>query len=372
MDDFNANTLLESKNEFVIRLCNILTPPIHGGVRGIFSTAVTDCINSGEPNKYLLTFQNYLKNIKKWNNEIVNTETERILNESSCDYLPDLITSVHIIMLKLITCVRAGTKHKKVELNIPKINDFIHRVYIKIADVLGKNAYLFKEQVSDLLKLENNRKIETLIKECIANTVRDSVPIKEILAVYLEQTSEETVVVSETLAENTGGAKEQKLIDSFETVETITTTDSTIKDVPGDEIKMTIEEQNKEIVPFPVPEIIATHDDNVVKVEAENKINTENEVAPPIIEKPLQNQISFSDTDHAIDSNKNETLIEAPKTIERLEQISSEAHERRKLEEEDNSETIEIIDDVPLEDGVSPDLVLGDEPYSTSEDILVL
>ena len=43
--------------------------------------------------------------------------------------------------------------------------------------------------------------------------------------------------------------------------------------------------------------------------------------------------ISFSDVDVAIDTNKNESTIEAPKTIEALENISEQRNEERKLQD---------------------------------------
>ena len=43
-----------------------------------------------EPEKYLMTFQNFLSRIPKWNNAIIDKEVERILATSTCNYLEDL------------------------------------------------------------------------------------------------------------------------------------------------------------------------------------------------------------------------------------------------------------------------------------------
>ena len=57
--------------------------------------------------------------------------------------------------------------------------------------------------------------------------------------------------------------------------------------------------------------------------------------------------------DSAIDTNNNEHAIHAPKTEERLEQISNERYMKRKMEEEadndDNSDRLKIGDDVQLD-----------------------
>ena len=44
MDDFNISELTESKNEWSIRLINILTPLIHEGISSIFQEAYTLCV----------------------------------------------------------------------------------------------------------------------------------------------------------------------------------------------------------------------------------------------------------------------------------------------------------------------------------------
>jgi hypothetical protein len=60
---------------------------------------------------------------------------------------------------------------------------------------------------------------------------------------------------------------------------------------------------------------------------------------PSSIRKERENNsLQFSNTDNAIDAEGIQSVISAPKTIQRLEQISHENNERRKLEEEDEDE----------------------------------
>jgi len=65
MDDYDVNTLIESKNEWCARLLNILTPQIIVGFKSVFSEAQKLCIDSGEESKYLMTFQNGVKTLCK-------------------------------------------------------------------------------------------------------------------------------------------------------------------------------------------------------------------------------------------------------------------------------------------------------------------
>lgn len=113
MDDFSISSLQESRNEWCARLVNILTPLVIEGFKSIFDEAVKLCNDNNEKAKYLMTFQNFLSRVPKWNSTIVDQETKRIIDRSCCGYLEDLITCVHIIQLKSLTCMRVGSKQKK-------------------------------------------------------------------------------------------------------------------------------------------------------------------------------------------------------------------------------------------------------------------
>lgn len=190
MDDFNIANLQESKNEWCVRLLNILTPAIHDGIRSIFQSSRKLCIENREPDKYLLTFQNLLTRIPQWNPEIISTEVARILQSSSCSYLEELITCVHIIQLKLLTYARVGLKYKKLDIAIPKLPDFIHKVYINSARAFYRQAFLFRTDVSPIDIQKNNIAIMNIIKECIMQSVRDSIPFDTIVKSYLDETHE--------------------------------------------------------------------------------------------------------------------------------------------------------------------------------------
>ena len=84
MDDYSVSSLQESRNEWCARLINILTPLIIEGVKSIFNESWTLCQENDEHEKYLMTFQNFLGRIPKWNTAIVEEETNRITEKSNC------------------------------------------------------------------------------------------------------------------------------------------------------------------------------------------------------------------------------------------------------------------------------------------------
>ena len=197
MDDFNVSSLIESKNEWCARFLNIVTPSLIEGIKSVFDEAFLICQTNDNEEKYLMTFQNLLNNIPKWSDEIVKTETDRIISSTGCNYLEDLLSCVHIIQLKSLTCARVGITQKKIDINIPNIYQFIHKTYIILARKIYVNVYLFEKDIKPLDIQKNNRELELITKESILNSIRESIPIESLLKKYLDESEETDVTVEE-------------------------------------------------------------------------------------------------------------------------------------------------------------------------------
>ena len=292
MDDYKLSNLSEAKNEYCARLINILTPLIKDGFKSIFDEAVKLCKENNEDEKYLMTYQNFLTRIPKWNDTIIEEEVERIKNKSRCSYLNDLLTCVHILQLKVMTSIRVGQIPKKVDIDIPELKKFIHGCYNLIARKFYTNVYLFDITVPPLQFQMHNRECENIIRECILNRIRESIPIENILKSYLDETDETNI--------------EEEVIEQY-------------IDSCGNEInKEDIIEENKE-------------EDKIIKTET--GIGNIGEI---------NKNISFNDIDQAISTDKINENITAPKDIERLEEISKTRNIQRKLEEEEEEEEDKI------------------------------
>lgn len=197
MDDFSLSSLQESRNEYCSRLITILTPCIIDGVKSIFDESWKLCIENDEKAKYLMTFQNFLSRVPKWNSNIIAQECGRIKEKSNCTYISDLITCVHILQLKMLSCMRVGTKQKKVNVDMPVLDDFIHKVYVNVARKVYTNVYLFEFGISALKSQKNSRELEIIIRECILQTIRDNIPVEELLKLYMSETVEDAIEVQE-------------------------------------------------------------------------------------------------------------------------------------------------------------------------------
>ena len=218
MDDFNVSSLHESKNEWGARLITILTPLIIDGYKSILDEAIKLCKDNGEMDKYLMTFQNFISRIPKWNQTIIETERKRICEKSGCSYLEDLVTCVHIIQLKILTAMRVGQKQKKVDIKVPKLDDFVHKTYINVARKIYKNVYLFEINIPPLNIQKNHRELEVIVQECILNTLRESIPVEAILKAYMDETIEEEEIkeqiIEQPLKQEQPLKPEQKQVDT--------------------------------------------------------------------------------------------------------------------------------------------------------------
>lgn len=307
MDDFTISNLHASRDEWCARLVSILTPLVIEGVQSIFNEAWKLVNDNDEQGKYLMTFQNFLCRVPKWNATTIEEERKRIIERSGCGYIEDLITCVHIIQLKTLTCIRVGNKQKKIDITVPKLDLFVHKVYIHFARKVYKNVYLFERGITPLVQQKNMRELEILAQECILAAIRESIPTEAIIKAYLDESVE----------------------------------------------------QDMEVIIEPVPEeeteSLAAKEDS----DKENFDEIPAEESPPAIVPTIQNvdnspvvtRLTFNDVDQAIDTENNESTIMAPKDIDRLEEISEARNLQRKLEEaeEESEERIKIGDDISLD-----------------------
>ena len=302
MDDYSVNSLSESKNEWCARLINTLTPAVIQGLKSIFNEAWKLCEENTQRDKYLMTFQTFLTRIPQWNPSIIETEKTRICETSGCGYLEELITCVHIIHLKALTCVRVGQKQKKIDINIPSVDKFIHNIYINVARKIYTTIYLFEKNILPLETQKRNRELECVVKECILDTVRDSIPVENILRSYIDETTEEDVEVKEVIEETKIPIPAEEMI-QYNPGDNLATTKNELEENKDDDDSI-----------FETPKISDTSSSNLTTESISNsESNSESN----------NGKLSFSDVDMMMDVNGNETNIEAPKTIERLEEISS-------------------------------------------------
>ena len=181
MDGADISVYGEAKGEYTRQLCVYLVPCLESYFLELLDEAKVLAAN---PSKTLWHFQSLMQSIPDWNQDKVTKETDRIQADCKCDYLEDLLTAVFIAHTKVLSAIRLTTRQKKLQITIPKIDHFLHRVLSDSARSLWTNAYLFAE-TNSIDKQKNLRQVSALLQESVLQGIRGLLPVKSILREYL-------------------------------------------------------------------------------------------------------------------------------------------------------------------------------------------
>jgi hypothetical protein len=179
-----------AQDEFTLQLVDAVSPPILQGFVSLQQAAIKLCEEQGENEKYLMMFQNMIARIPGWNATLITKEVERIIDSSQIGYLPDLVTAVHIIHLRILSSVRVGSKPKHIELDPPDFEQFIHKVYCECGRKMWTHAYLFRTDINDIDYQRNMHECEKIIRDAVICTIRATLPVENILRAYIEEAEE--------------------------------------------------------------------------------------------------------------------------------------------------------------------------------------
>lgn len=180
------NILVEAKNEYTIRIISILSPLILEGLNSIYNKAKE--ISTSD--NVLKIFQSFLKRIPKWTEEIIESEVNRIKNNSNnFELLYDLIrAAVKANLRVLIYSPVQSSEPPTIDPDYYQCLDFsnfIHNIYIECAREIWNNPYLFYHCYTPIEIKRNQRDTLDLIKKCIEESIRKSLPLKKVLEIYL-------------------------------------------------------------------------------------------------------------------------------------------------------------------------------------------
>jgi hypothetical protein len=182
----DVSILIEAKKRYIEQLQQILTPRIYEGFESIYDNSLELLENEFEEKNQqsksiAKVFQEALKEIPLWNQDIIEHECIRIIKVSNCDYLEDLIEAIFIAESKILTSVQ---KYRgKTQVHVPRASHFIHRCYISSAREIYKNPYVFNHS-KDIVPQErhnNMRYTIHMIEDGISNAIRELLPIRDIL-----------------------------------------------------------------------------------------------------------------------------------------------------------------------------------------------
>ena len=180
-DKLRMNVLVAARDEYSQQLINIILPHI----RDLFQKNFDIIQNNKEvpSHKKFYKFQEFLKQIPKWNSVQIENETEKILKD--IPYLIDLVTAVFVTNVKILACVRIGGKSKNLNVNIPSKENFIHKVIIECAESFYYDPLIFDTRGSHNVIQDKKYQLNKILDQSIRDSISKMLPISEILQEYL-------------------------------------------------------------------------------------------------------------------------------------------------------------------------------------------
>lgn len=315
-ETLNVNVLVAAKEEYTKQLVYILSPEIY--------TVILNVFNESQQLKKkrsisLRNFQLQLKKIPVWNTIIIEKNTENI--KSKIPYLLDLITAIFVSHVKILACVRLKTDSKSIQVKVPNLDTFLHKIIITNAEKIYYNPELI---------LRKKEIVVSLISETIEETIRNQIPIDKILTEYLSGVFEED---EQSKNETTTDNKLEKEIEDFEKDIDEYSDGDPEGDSEGDDNEESDEENQPDKSIYPTRPLPPGQLNN----ETFNNENQENanEIESKIPTEEIKNRVLFSD---AIEKS-----VKSPKTSNNLENEESESES-----DDDYSDVEDDSEDEPV------------------------
>jgi len=171
-------SLVEGKKIYMRRLEKILSPEIYSGFKKMRNDVEVFC-RENKLKEVVSYFQKDLEKVSKWSKDRLVEETMRIQSDADCDYLLDIVTTVLMINIRILT------DDISVDLEVPQLYTFIHRCYIFIARELWSSPELLNTEGSSSKLHKNYQLVMKIIQTGINDAIQFYLPMKPILNQYL-------------------------------------------------------------------------------------------------------------------------------------------------------------------------------------------
>ena len=174
----NLNVLVEAKREYLGQLYLIMCPVMIE----VFHDMYDEATKLSKGRKTLIMFQKVLKEVPNWSNQMSANHTSNIADR--CAWFNDLLAAVFVACTKILSAVRLKTDNKKISLKLPTNEVFIQTCYNNVAKDLYKDPYIFHDEQSEYVRDEQ---LTQRMSTCIEVTVKELIPIQQILQTYMSQ-----------------------------------------------------------------------------------------------------------------------------------------------------------------------------------------
>ena len=174
----DLNVLVEAKKEYLNQLCSLMCPFIIDAFHDMYKESEKMSKNR----RVLLQYQQLLKDVPNWNDSIIKSHSDKLSN--SCSWFSDLLAAVFVSFVKILSSVRLKTENKKISIKLPSNEIFVHAVYVNAAKDLYKDPYIYHDELSEY---DRDNKLTIRFIAVIDTTIRELIPIQQILKTYMSQ-----------------------------------------------------------------------------------------------------------------------------------------------------------------------------------------
>ena len=222
----------EARNEYMKQLSTWIVPPLVEFFRREYET-----ISKREGRGSMGAFQDFCSEVPRWNQDVIDTNIGIILDTCRCDYVEELMTAVFIAHTKMLTAIRVSSKQKKLQITLPKLDHFLHRVFVECARAFWKAPFLFDTSLTPIDKQKNVLQAEAMCTDALSGAVRSLLPVKNILRDYLDEDDDEASAssVAQPLRGGGGSSSSRKKAAAAAAAAAASDSDSSDSDSSDDE-----------------------------------------------------------------------------------------------------------------------------------------
>ena len=381
MNREDLNITLQSKKEYIDQFINLTLHQFVEGFKSIYENVKN---NNSVPKLILKEFQDQLKLIPLWSQNMIDEEYKRIKLMSKCEYLDDLIQAMFASYSQIL--LADNKSYDNLNVSIPTPTHVIHSCYITIARSIWKKPGILYHRNNNTTLTNNLTLLNQVITDDINSTIRNLLPFKEILENYLEQNNKNTEI-EENLTDSIGNVDinsinetdvidEGEDIENYEVVEDTEYEEGVVEDAVEDgEYEEGVVEDAVEDVEYEEGVVEGVVEDVVeVAVEevAEDVIEVDEGVVEDAVEEVAEDVIE-------VDEGVVENAVEAEEVVEDVVEVKENVID----DEQDSvrpvaveSQVIEnivenVVEDV-VEDSVTPVEVDKQVVEGLVEDVKVL
>ena len=197
--------LVEAKREYIGQLCLLMCPVMIE----TYETMYEEAYKLAKGRKVLVMYQKLLKEVPNWSDAMSKQHTDNITNR--CAWFNDLLAAVFVSCVKILSAVRLNKDNKKISLKLPTNEVFVQTCYNNVAKDLYRDPYIYHETQNEHAR---NDKLYERFCVCIETTVKELIPVQQILQTYMSQTQEGQDLDLEEA--EVGDSEDPDLIDGYE------------------------------------------------------------------------------------------------------------------------------------------------------------